>query len=579
MRNRTPVAGGAALALTVLVLCGCQPADPTTPGEDAVSAISAETLRGHVARLSADEMMGRSPGTPGAALARSYLAESMAGFGLEPAFDGQWEQKFDLVGITSQVPDSWTFAGDAGELELSFRQDFIATSGVQASSSSVEAAELVFVGYGIQAPEFDWDDYKGHDLTGKVLVMLNNDPDWNDDLFEGSKRLYYGRWDYKYESAATQGAAAAIIIHTTPSAGYPWQVVETGWTGIQFELPAGDEPRLQVASWVGWTGVQFELPAGDEPRLQVASWVTEEAARRLLELAGRELDDLVQAARSPAFAPVPLNLTTSIALDNEIELVDGANVGGLLAGSDPELSKQLVVFTAHHDHLGQGEPNETGDDIYNGALDNASGSAAVLAIAEAFASLPTAPARSLLFLFVDAEEQGLLGSEYFARHPIVEPGRIAANINIDGANIWGRTTDIALVGFGKSTLDAVVEEIAARQGRSVKPEQFPDKGYFYRSDQFNFAKIGVPAIYTDSGVDFVGRSPEWGKQQIDAWVEIHYHQPTDELDESWNFDGFVDDTVLLYEAGQAIADDPELPTWNPGDEFEAARLEALAALD
>ncbi len=239
---------------------------------------------------------------------------------------------------------------------------------------------------------------------------------------------------------------------------------------------------------------------------------------------------------------------------------------------------EVVVFTAHHDHLGKGEPNEEGDDIYNGALDNASGSASVLAIAEAFSHLPKPPARSLLFLFVDGEEQGLLGSEYFARHPTFEPGRIAANINIDGANIWGRTRDIALVGYGKSSLDAVVEELAGRQGRTVKPEQFPDKGYFYRSDQFNFAKIGVPAIYADSGVDFVDRPAGWGKEQMDAWVEVHYHQPTDELDDSWNFDGYIEDTVLLFEAGQIIAESPELPAWNPGDEFEAGRLEALAAL-
>lgn len=536
-------------------LLGCRGVEPPDADTGANQTITAETLREHVARLAADEMAGRSPGTPGARLARQYLAETMASFGLEPAFDGQWEQTFDLVGITSKAPEAWVFSGEQGAVELEFRQDFIATSGVQADTSTVDEAELVFVGFGIQAPEYRWDDYKGSDLSGKVLVMLNNDPDWDENLFEGDKRLYYGRWDYKYESAAAQGAAAAIIIHTTPSAGYPWQVVETGWTGIQFELPAGDEPRLQVTAWV-----------------------TEEAARKLLQHAGQDLEKLLEAARSPDFTPVPLGLTTSLTLTNELEWVDGANVGGRIAGSDPQLAEELVVFTAHHDHMGRGEPNEAGDDIYNGALDNASGSATVLTIAEAFARRATPPARSLLFLFVDAEEQGLLGSEYFARHPIVEPGRIAANINIDGANIWGRTTDIALVGFGKSSLDAVVEEVAAQQGRIVKPEQFPDKGYFYRSDQFNFAKIGVPAIYTDSGVDFVGRPPGWGKEQIDSWTEIHYHQPTDELDGSWNFDGFVDDTVLLYEVGQLVADDPGLPSWNPGDEFEAARLEALAAL-
>lgn len=531
--------------------------DTTDLASEAEStAITAANLSNHIARLSADEMEGRSPGTPGAVRARQYLAENLQSLGLEPAFEGQWEQTFDLVSITSRAPESWKLEGSGEGLELVFRNDFIATSGVQADIAEIDGAELVFVGYGIQAPEYDWDDYKGADLQGKVLVMLNNDPDWDEALFEGDKRLYYGRWDYKYESAAAQGAAAAIIIHTPLSAGYPWQVVETGWTGAQFELPAGEEPRLQVASWV-----------------------TEEAAGRITALADRSLDNLVESARSADFAPVPLGITTSLTLTNTLDRVEGANVGGLLPGSDPVLQNELVVFTAHHDHMGIGEPNEAGDDIYNGARDNASGSAAVLAIAEAFTNLSTAPPRSLLFLFVDAEEQGLLGSEFFAKNPTVEPGRIAANINLDGANIWGRTTDIALVGYGKSSLDAVVEEVAARHGRTVKPEQFPDKGHFYRSDQFNFAKIGVPAIYTDNGIEFVDRPAGWGREQIDSWVEINYHQPSDELNENWNFEGFVDDTLLAFEAAQIIAASPELPSWNPGDEFEAERLKALAALE
>jgi len=558
-RKWTGLLAIAPLVALIIVFQGCQDSTPSTHGQSdgpvAADTITADTLRPHVARLSDDEMEGRSPGSPGARLARQYLAQTMAGFGLEPAFRGQWEQTFELVGITSQAPDNWRFAGPQGDLELELSEDFIAGSGIQAEAAEIVDAELVFVGYGIQAPEYGWDDYKGTDLTGKVLVILNNDPEWDETLFEGERRLYYGRWDYKYESAARQGAAAAIIIHTTPSAGYPWQVVQTSWTGPQFELPAGDESRIQIASWV-----------------------TEDAARRIASVAGEDLDDLVAAARSSDFEPVDLGLTTSLSLTNTLERVEGANVGGFIKGSDPQLQKEIIVYTAHHDHLGQSEPNEDGDGIYNGARDNASGSAAVLAIAQAFAGLPVAPARSLLFLFVEAEEQGLLGSEYFAQNPTVEPGRIAANINIDGANIWGRSRDIALIGHGKSDLDGVVEQIASRQGRTVKPEQFPDKGHFYRSDQFNFAKIGVPAIYTDNGLDFIDRPAGWGKEQIDAWVEVHYHQPSDELNESWNFDGFVEDTQLLLEAGWIIAESPDLPAWNPGDEFEAARMEALAAV-
>jgi len=556
------ILGVLALIASFIAISGCQPGAPA-PGDSisetvppAAEVITADTLRAHVARLAGDEMAGRAPGTEGARLARQYLADTMAGLGLEPAFAGEWEQLYDLVSITSEVPKTWRFTGSAEDLELSYWDDYIAGSGIQSAVSEIEAADLVFVGYGIQAPEFDWDDFKGAELNGKILLMLNNDPEWDENLFAGDRRLYYGRWDYKYESAARQGATGAIIIHTTPSAGYPWQVVQASWTGPQFELPAGDEPRVEIAAWI-----------------------TDEAAQRIAARAGENLDELIAAARSRDFRPVDLGIGTSLTLANTLETVAGGNVGGILEGSDPQLKHEVVVYSAHHDHFGIGEPNEEGDAIYNGALDNASGSAAVLTIAEAFAGLSQAPARSLLFLFVDGEEQGLLGSEYYALHPTFEPGRIAANINIDGANIWGKTSDVGYIGYGKSSLDAVVEEAAGRQGRSVKGDQFPDRGHFYRSDQFNFAKIGVPAIYLANGVDFIGRPPEWGKEQVEAWEAIHYHQPSDQLEESWNFDGFVDDTLLNFHSGRIIAESPELPAWNPGDEFEAARLEALAALE
>jgi len=566
MRNKNL----ATLLATAIIVLGCQgPAEspsqqtaaatePALPeGADvASSTITAEHLEAHVARLADNEMEGRGPGSAGDRLARQYLADQMADLGLEPAFEGSWEQKFELVGIDAKAPEKWQFTGDGGELSLSIWDEFIAGSGVQSDESRIDSAELVFVGYGIQAPEFDWDDFKGADLEGKVLLMLNNDPEWDDALFEGEKRLYYGRWDYKYESAARQGAVGAIIIHTTPSAGYPWQVVQTSWTGPQFELPAGDEPRLQVAAWV-----------------------TEDSARRLAELAGSNLDQLVESARSPDFEPETLGVTTSLQLANTLEQVEAANVGGLLKGAAATGPREVVVYTAHHDHLGVGEPNDQGDTIYNGALDNATGCAAVLTIAKAFTALPAPPIRDVLFLFVAAEEQGLLGSQFYAENPTYPPGRIAANLNIDGANIWGRAADLGSVGFGKSSLDAVVEQAAARQGRTVKPEQFPDRGFFYRSDQFNFAKIGVPAIYLDTGTEFIDRPAGWGKEQIEAWEAVHYHQPSDELEESWNFDGFVEDTQLMLDAGLIVATSPDLPTWHPGDEFEAARLEALAALD
>ena len=328
-----------------------------------------------------------------------------------------------------------------------------------------------------------------------------------------------------------------------------------------------------------WTGEQFELPAGDEPRLEVAAWTTEEASRRLFTLAGEDYDALVAAARSRDFRPVPLGVTTSLSLDNAISRVATANVAGLLPGGDPELAGQVVVFTAHHDHLGVAPADASdADRIYNGALDNASGVAQVLAIARAFTRAPERPRRSLLFLFVGAEEQGLLGSKYYAAQPTVAAGRIAANLNFDGANVWGRTRDLTLVGMGKSNLDAVAERVAAAQGRRLMPDHFADKGYYYRSDQFSFAKIGVPALYFDTGTDFVGRPEGWGKERVDEWTGEHYHQPSDELIDAWDFSGMVDDARLGFYAGWLIAEDDALPAWTPGDEFEAARKEALEAL-
>ena len=534
---------------------------PATGGnptaEAAAREITGDYMRGIVVEISDDRYEGRGPGSRGDKMARDYLAGRMRELGLEPGGeDGSWEQPFDLVGINASQPDTWTFEGHGKSMTLRQWDQFIVGSGVQEERAEFDDAEVVFVGYGIQAPEYDWDDYKGADLEGKVLLMMNNDPDWDPELFGGETRLWYGRWDYKYLSAARQGAVGAIIIHTTPSAGYPFQVVQTSWTGVQFELPAGDEPRSQVAAWV-----------------------TEDSARDLIAMAGLDLDALREAAYNRDFKPVPLGLTTSLGMDVEISRVKSANVLGLIEGSDPVLKDEVVIYTAHHDHLGIGTPNADGDAIYNGAMDNATGVAQVMAIAKAIKALPVAPRRSILVNLVGAEEQGLLGSEYYAANPTFAPGRIAANLNYDGGNIWGHTHDVTFVGLGKSTVDEIVTMIAGEQGRVVKPDQFADRGYFYRSDQFSFAKIGVPAMYLDTGTDFVDRPPEWGRAQQNHYTEVNYHQPTDEYSPSWSFDGMVDDALLGYWTGLAIANADDKPTWVPGDEFEAARIEALQALE
>ncbi len=544
---------GAGASLPVAVDAGSE----HSAAQEASMQISGDYMRDIVAELSDDKYEGRGPGSRGDVAARKYLAERLAELGVEPgAADGGWEQPFDLIGVNAAQPDKWTFEGHDKSLTLQQSDQFIIASGVQAERADVADAEVVFVGYGIQAPEYNWDDYDGADVGGKIVLIMNNDPDWDPELFAGETRLWYGRWGYKYLTAASQGAVGAIIIHTTASAGYPFQVVQTSWTGEQFELPAGDEPRSQFQAWV-----------------------TEEAARELVAMADLDLDALRESAFNRDFKPVPLGIKTSIGMDIVLNRVQSANVLGVIPGSDPALEDEVVIYTAHHDHLGVGMPNDQGDTIFNGARDNASGVAQVMAIARALQALPEAPRRSSLIALVGAEEQGLLGSKWYAENPTYPPGKIAANLNYDSGNIWGATHDVTFVGLGKSSIDEFVNAIAAEQGRVVKPDQFADRGYFYRSDQFNFAKIGVPAMYLKPGTDFVDRPPEWGRQQQDQHTNVDYHQPSDELNNSWNFDGMVEDALLGFWTGLAIADADEMPMWNKGDEFEVARLEALSAVD
>lgn len=559
------------LAATLATGCASESPEPAAPpasaehdlalpadAERAAAAVDAAYLRETIAYLASDDLEGRAPGSAGDQTARHYIAQQLEAAGAQPAAgDGSFEQRFDIVGVTAEVPATWSFEKGGESASFAPSTEFVAGVGTQQPSVHIDGAEVVFVGYGIQAPEYDWDDFGGADLTGKVLVMLNNDPDWDDQLFAGKRRLYYGRWTYKYESAGRQGAAAAIIIHTDESAGYGWNVVQSSWTGTQFELPA----------------------VAGEPRVPVPAWLTYAAAAKLFALAGRDLAADIESARSADFSPISLGVTTSLDIAAEVSRdVSTANVLAQIPGSDPALRDQYVVYTAHHDHLGRGEPDADGDDIYNGALDNASGVAQVLAIARAFSRLSEPPQRSILFVLVAAEEQGLLGSKYFAANPPVSPGQMAATVNLDAGNMWGPTKDLIYIGYGKSSLDAVVEGAAALQDRHVVGDQFPDKGFFYRSDQFSLAKIGVPAVYLDGGTELVGKDPDEATKLIEAWTKEHYHQPSDELTEAWNFDGMVQDAQIAFFVGLHVAEAEEMPSWNPGDEFEAARQEALAAV-
>jgi Zn-dependent M28 family amino/carboxypeptidase len=517
-------------------------------------AITADAIRAHVRFLASDLLEGRGPGTRGDALAQSYIAAQLEALGLRPAGTQGFLQPFDIIGVEGHA-ETVQFIRGRDSLVLRHAEDVVAVAGDEAPRTALDRAELVFVGYGIRAPEYAWDDFKGKDLRGKVLLILNSDPEDDPALFAGRARLWYGRWDYKYEMAARLGAAGAIILHTTHSAGYPWQVVRSSWTGPQYSVPTTDR------------------------RLPLRGWVTEEACRKLVALAGRSLDDLVRSANTREFQPVSLGIGVSAAFDSRIERTRTANVLALLPGSDPKLSSEVVLYTAHHDHLGMRAGAAPGEDaIYNGAEDNASGVALMLNVARAYAALDKAPRRSILFAAVAAEEQGLLGSEYLARHPPVPLGRVAVDINIDGANVFGRTRDVTVIGLGKTDLDVTLRALARAQGRVLRGDQLPDRGYFYRSDQFSFARVGVPAAYFESGVDYRGRPAGWGREKREAWEETRYHQPSDELTPDWDLSGAVEDARLQFALGYSVAQAMALPSWTKGDEFEAPRLRSFEAL-
>ena len=552
------------LLTSVLILSAATAAAPAVPGSlvltpaerSAAREIRAAGLRADIRFLAHDLLEGRGPGTRGDRLAQAFIASRMEAIGLEPgAPDGTWFQPFALVSITTHAPAVLRAQRGGDGVDFRLLEDYTAESGVQTKEARIAEAEIVFVGYGIVAPEYRWDDYKGADLKGKVLLMMNNDPESDPKLFAGNTRLYYGRWDYKYEMAAKVGAAGAIIIHTTHSAGYPWQVVQTSFSGTRFALPASGRPEVQATAWL-----------------------TEDASRRLAKLGGHDLDALRAAAEKRDFRPVPLGVTLNLTLKNDVLKTETANVIGRLPGRDPVLAKEAVLYTSHHDHLGmKADPKPGEDATYNGALDNASGVAGLLAIAEAMKALSQPPRRTTYFAAVGAEEQGLLGSEHLAAHPPLPAGRIAANINMDGLNIWGRTRDLTMIGLGKSSLDTTIRSLAALQGRNVVPDQFPDRGYFYRSDQLSLARIGVPAAYFEAGTDAIGKPAGWGKERHEEYEERDYHQPSDEIRPTWDFAGAIEDLQLFFHLGTRVADAPTMPTWTPGDEFEAARKKALVA--
>jgi len=525
--------------------------------------VSPSTLLAHIEVLASDDFEGRLPGTRGEEKTVDYLVRQAKTIGLAPGNpDGSYVQLVPLVGFRTEATGKFTTP--RGELPLTIGTDAVALTRWQGEDVAVTNAPIVFVGYGVVAPEYGWDDYKGLDVKGKTIVMLVNDPpvpDANDAtkldraVFGGDAMTYYGRWTYKYEIAAEKGAAAAIIVHQTKPAAYPWSVVTSSWHKENFDIETADHGRS---------------------RAKIESWITVEKARELFSACGQDFAALETAAARRDFKPVELGATASFTAKNTSRRVESRNVVARIEGSDAVRKDEVVVYTAHWDHLGRDE-HLTGDQIKNGAVDNASGCAGVLAIAEQFALAPVKPARSVVFLWVTAEEQGLLGSRWYAAHPLYPLDHTLANVNMDSLNVWGKTRDIVCVGYGQSTLDDVLAECAARQSRTVKPDPSPEKGAYYRSDHFEFAKVGVPALYADGGEDIDGRPAGWGHTKSEEFTSKDYHQVSDEPKLDWDLAGAAQDMELLHAVGWRVANDVEWPAWKQGSEFKARREAMMKA--
>ncbi len=547
--RRELLIGAVGLGAAVALLWGCERAGVRY----ALETISAESFDAHVRFLASDYLEGRAPGTRGSELAALYIASQFELAGLEPAVDGSgYMQEVSLVATTPEPRLFFRARGGAG-FRPEYGQDYVAWSADPVDSTSV-VAELVFAGYGISAAEHDWDDYKGVDVSGKVLLMLVNDPGRAlPDRFRADTLTYYGRWTYKFEEATRRGAAGALLIHTPESAGYGWNVVSSSWTGEQ---------------------VGIEPPPGSH-KLGLEGWLSREASEQVLSMAGLDFETLVESAGSPEFRPIATGVAVTGVVRSRVRSFNDVNVAGLLRGSDPELSDEVVVFTAHYDHLGTRVAVDS-DSIYNGAYDNASGIALLIVLADAFAHLAKRPARSLLFLAVTGEESGLLGSQYYVEHPVIPLAKTVADVNVDGANLWGRTQDVVVIGAENSSLLETVAAAAEAEGLRLEGDQAPEQGYIYRSGQYSFMKRGVPVAYIEHGLDYVGRMPGWGDEMRAQYIAQHYRQPSDEYDPEFDYSGAVQQARVAFRVGLSVADALAIPVWQDGTEFKALRDSMLA---
>jgi Zn-dependent M28 family amino/carboxypeptidase len=512
--------------------------------------ISGERMRAHVKFLASDLLEGRGVGTRGGELATEYIASQFALVGARPAGEnGTYFQRVPMVGATTSAGATLEAVGGRQTVSFKWLDDFVGVSELQQPTDQFDA-EAVFVGHGIVAPEFHWDDFKGVEVKGKVLVLFTNEPPSTDPKFFAGRALtYYGRWTYKYEEAARMGAKAVVIIHTTPTAGYGFDVVKSSW--------GKEDPQLK-------------LPAG-QPALAFAGWVTQDSGAKLLALAGKTVDEMLTAANSPDFKPIPLGIHIRGNIPTEIRQIQSNNVIAKVEGSDAQLKSEAVIFTAHWDHLGIGLAVD-GDSIYNGAVDNATGCAMIIEMARAWAALEHKPKRSAIFMAVTAEEAGLRGTEYYAAHPVVPLAKTALDLNFDAFYPFGRTKDVSVTGAERTTVWPVVEEAAHRMELAIKPDARPEQGSYYRSDHFSLAHAGVPAFSIDLGTEYYGKLANYGDKIFEEYNDKHYHQPSDEYHDDWDFSGMEEAARFGVLIGMTVANAPQLPTWHPGDEFLPARL-------
>lgn len=536
----------------VIFLTACNTNKPTLSDDDGLAAFSADSLKLHVAELAHDSLMGRKPFTEGETKTIAYLQKEFKAAGLEPGNGDSYIQEVPMVNIQTTAAPEMQVSTSKGSFKLKGLEDYVIWTDKITDKVSFDNNEVVFAGYGVVAPEYNWNDYAGLDVKGKIVMVMVNDPGFaagDSTLFKGKTMTYYGRWTYKFEEAARQGARGCLIVHTTEGASYPFKVVQNNWNASKLRLD--DRGK-------------------NNPYTDINGWISLPAAKKLIAAAGKDSTTFFAQADKRGFKGQALDLKLSTNMSVKTTFNKSHNVIGKITGT--KRPDEVIIYTSHWDHLGIGKPDETADSIYNGAFDNASGTAGLIELARAFKSLKTKPERTIVILAVTAEEQGLWGSAYYAQNPVYPVEKTVANINIDGLNPFEKTKDIIIVGRGQSELEEYLKEAAEKVGREATFENHPEAGYYYRSDHFNFAKVGVPALYTSNGIDVIGKGPVFGEKRDAEYTEKHYHRPSDEFDPAtWTFEGGIEDLKLFFQVGKRLAFEEKMAQWKEDSEFKAIR--------